>query len=178
MLWDTVMSRRDAYHAVCVPPLSRIALKADVLRSKSPNEPYLFRSKAQVRRHSGSISRACNAAQEQIRPVPTGVLSAAVPLDLFRFGVVKMLERRFRRRLRFSLSQKRKISISKLQVSKKDVGEQRLFWTTVFLFGGSIAIKIFKGNRRGSVFFASDGKRLPFALTKISRCNFYGRVVQ
>ena len=91
LLWDTVMSRRDAYHAVCVPPLSRIALKADALRSKSPNEPYLFRSKAQGRRHSGPISRACNAAQEQIRPVPTGVLSAAVPLDLFRFGVVKML---------------------------------------------------------------------------------------
>ena len=92
MLWDTVMSRRDAYHAVCVPSLSRIALKADALRSKSPNEPYLFRSKAQVRRHSGSISRACNAAPEQIRPVPTGVLSAAAPLDLFRFGVAKSLD--------------------------------------------------------------------------------------
>ena len=86
------MSRRDAYHAVCTPPLSRIALKADALRSKSPNEPYLFRSKAQVRRHSGSISRACNAAPEQIRLVPTGVLSAAAPLDLFRFGVAKSLD--------------------------------------------------------------------------------------
>ena len=117
-LWDTVMSRRCAYHTVCAPSLSRIALKADALRSKSPNEPYLFRSKAQVRRHSGPISRACNAAPEQIRPVPTGVLSAAAPLDLFRFGVVKMLERRFRRRLRFSLSQKRKISSLKLQALK------------------------------------------------------------
>ena len=117
-LWDTVISRRCAYHTVCAPSLPRIALKADALRSKSPNGPHLFRSKAQVRRHSGSISRACNAAPEQIRPVPTGVLSAAAPLDLFRFGVVKMLGRRFRRRLRFSLSQNRKISISKLQASK------------------------------------------------------------
>ena len=44
--------------------------------------------------------------------------AAAARLDLFRFGVVKMLERRVRRRLRFSLSQKQKISISKLQASK------------------------------------------------------------
>lgn len=92
LLWDTTLSSsgriprgmRPFSFAYC--PQSRRSAVEESERA------ILFRSKAQVRRHSGSISRACNAALEQIRPVPTGVLSAAAPLDLFRFGVVKMLD--------------------------------------------------------------------------------------